>query len=492
MARFTFHPAPAYAPKPDPSYKNELKEIKRICKIIGIELMPWQKQILEVATEYKMGYSNKTGQMERQYKYHEVIVTVPRQSGKTTMVGPLLVHRALTRPNSASFFTAQTGQDAGESMRKIITLFTGADSKLSPFLKPSLRAGAEGLLIPGANSSVTRFSPTKAGLHGKTPHLVCVDEIWAFDGPSGDDLVQAINPAQSTIYKESQIWWISTAGDETSIFMNEMVDAARKGELKNVAYFEWSMPKGADPAAPETWWTFHPALGNVTEESTLEAEYSNLSKKGKLGEFLRAYCNIRLETANPLISEEDFAAMHDEHMVVPESFAVGFEVTGFSAAVFAAWRDEAGRPYTRILRQAPGTGWVDGFLRDLLKEMPVVNIAGDNSGATRAIMARIEQREKEDHSLTPRLSEHITPMNVQQYGDGCMRWLDHLRETKDLTHDNDSELKASIMGLVTKTINNSETIDRKESTMAGPAIASIAALWAWDYQRPAEGPGIFI
>lgn len=492
MSRFKFHPDPAYAPAPDPTYKNELREIEKICRLIGVELMPWQKQVLEIATEYHMGYSNKTGQEERQYKYHEVIVTVPRQSGKTTMVGPLLVHRALTRPSTRSFFTAQTGQDAGDSMRSIINLFTSGESRLAPYLKPSLRAGAEGIIIPGINSQVTRFSPTKAGLHGKTPHLVCVDEIWAFDGSAGDDLVQAINPTQSTIYKESQIWWISTAGDESSVFMNEMIDSARAGELRNVAYFEWSMPKGSDPAAPETWWVFHPALGNTVEESTLEAEYSNLAQKGKLGEFLRAYCNIRLETANPLISEDQFAAMYDEHMEVPASFAVGFEVTGFSAAIFAAWRDTEGKPYTRLLRQAPGTGWVDSFLRSLLHELPVTNIAGDNSGATRAIMARIEQREKEDTTLTPRLTEQITPMSVQQFGDGCMRWLDHLRETHDLTHDGNAELKTSVMGLATKTVNNSTTIDRKESTMPGPAVASIAALWAWDYQRPAEGPGIYI
>lgn len=476
MSRFAYDPPPASAPERDPAWKTEGGEVAKVARLMGLELMPWQRRVLDVALEYREGRSLKTGKIERQYHYHEVIVTVPRQSGKTTLMGPLMLHRAMTRPGSSTFFTAQTGQAAAERMRAVISLaMDPGASKLGPILKPTLRAGREGLKVPGARSEIARFSPTKDGLHGETPHLVGVDEFWAFSGIEGDDLVQAINPTQSTIYRESQIWWISTMGDQDSTFMNEMVAAGRAGKIKGGAYFEWSIPEGLDPTDPASWWEYHPALGNTIEQATLEDELAKLLAKDKLGEFLRAYGNRQTAASDPLISEADWQQLHDPDMPAPAEFAVAYEVGGFSAAVYAAWRDDQHRPCTRILRQAAGTGWVPGFLQRAHEDLPIVGIAADDGGPTR----RITEQVQADYYL----NRALTTTRIADFESACATWLEAARDTHELRHGGDQPLTESVQAVELRTVNGRERFVRDGTARPTPVIASALALWAWDHQQ---------
>ena len=55
--------------------------------MLGTPLMPWQQRVADTALEVDPG----TGRLA----YREVTLTVPRQSGKTTLILALAVHRAL-------------------------------------------------------------------------------------------------------------------------------------------------------------------------------------------------------------------------------------------------------------------------------------------------------------------------------------------------------------------------------------------------------------
>ena len=60
-------------------------QVAEIARLLGTPFMPWQRQVADVALELLPDGS---------FAYREVIVTVPRQQGKTTMV---LVARGLAR-----------------------------------------------------------------------------------------------------------------------------------------------------------------------------------------------------------------------------------------------------------------------------------------------------------------------------------------------------------------------------------------------------------
>ena len=70
---------------------------------MGKPLMPWQQGVLDVGLEIDV---------DGQFCYSLVLVTVPRQSGKTTAFGAVMDHRAIKIPHARVWFTMQTAKDA--------------------------------------------------------------------------------------------------------------------------------------------------------------------------------------------------------------------------------------------------------------------------------------------------------------------------------------------------------------------------------------------
>jgi hypothetical protein len=94
---------PKYATPRIPSRRTLGGAIARIADALGKPPMPWQQLVYDVATEVDD---------DDRLVYELVLITVPRQSGKTTLVGPVQLHRVMTNPGIRCFYTAQTGKDA--------------------------------------------------------------------------------------------------------------------------------------------------------------------------------------------------------------------------------------------------------------------------------------------------------------------------------------------------------------------------------------------
>ena len=77
----------------------------QIAQLMGLDLMPWQRQVLDTALEI----NPDTGRLA----YREVRLTVPRQQGKSTLLLAVMVHRCLGMGDGQRIVaTAQTAKDA--------------------------------------------------------------------------------------------------------------------------------------------------------------------------------------------------------------------------------------------------------------------------------------------------------------------------------------------------------------------------------------------
>ena len=462
-----YAPPPRFITPADPTAPTEGRQIARLARALGKPLMPWQRMCVDIATE-------KTAQGF--YKYPRVLITVPRQSGKTTLVGPVQIHRIMTRPNIRAFFTAQTGKDATDRMRDMIQLATG--SPLAPLFKPRYAAGSMGLSLANGSRLTTFAGP--ANIHGETPHLVTLDEIWKHDQAKGIDFLGAIGPAQATLEGESQVWMISTMGTAESGMMNDLVEQGRAG-APGLFYAEWAMPDGLDPYTPQTWWTFHPALGNTITESYLTKEAADQP----LGEWMRAYMNRITQSADPLILADDWTALHVEPLAVPSRsrLAISYEVapSNESAAVMASWRDLDGAPCTRTLHSAPGTSWLLPFLRWILAEWRPAILAADDGGETRRITDDLTRDGYQVFTTGPR-----------DFATACINLLTWARDDKTLKVDSSQALARAVALAVLRPMGESWRFSRKDSP--GPIAALIASaigLWAYDHAEDLGKPEIY-
>lgn len=473
-------------PMPEPKYATQRNPARRtigtrqglIAAGLGKPFMPWQQFVADVAGEL-----DETGGLY----YEMVIVTVPRQSGKTTLYGPVQIDRCATNPDAKTFYTAQTGKDARSRFGDLVKLVLR--SPLAPMVKVRYSAGDEGIIFPNG-AALKIFAPTESAIHGETPPLVGFDEFWEYDEALGDAMLEdAVMPAQITLTGNRQIWLFSTAGTALSTFMKKWVDRGRKAtqdatEYPRLAYFEWGLPDGADPYDPSNW-SFHPALGwTITQD-----DLANAAKNTARGKWLRSFCNVWTMSENLVMPIEEW-----DRLVMPEStpaprrseIAVTYEVApdGESSSVMGTWRDANGNPHTRVIHTAPGTQWLEGYLINLIDTWKPVAVGADDGGETRVITDALRRHYDDERG------EKIRTIGARDFGTACMQLLRAARDEKTLRHDGSKTLRTALAHLVLKRYGDLTRFSRGDST--GPIAGLIAAavgLWLYDHhETPLSAP----
>jgi phage terminase large subunit-like protein len=132
--------------------------------------MPWQQDVVDVAMEL----DPETGRPV----YREVILTVPRQSGKTTLILAMAVHRALGFGRRQTIrYAAQTRNDARQKWEDdhVVTLENSVFRKLFRTRKTN---GNEAILWRNGSQHGIVANTEKSG-HGSTLDLGFIDEAFA-------------------------------------------------------------------------------------------------------------------------------------------------------------------------------------------------------------------------------------------------------------------------------------------------------------------------
>lgn len=356
--------------------------------------MPWQQSAADVAYEYDP--------VSGLFRYDEIDITVPRQSGKTTLTLAKKVHRLTVMARKLgpqrSTYTAQTRlkarqkleRDFAETLRAARAFREVPHSRARPTKatewRLSLNNGSEAIQF-GSGSFLQIDAPSRTGGHGDTLDDGTIDEAFS----QKDDTVEgAMRPSMAT-RKNAQLWVISTAGDAESVYLYRKVLAGRaateSGQHGRTCYIEYSADEDDDPGDPRTWWTCMPALGVTITEEFIRGEWERAQRKGPDGikTFLRAYLNLWpdvpiLEEQGPaqVIEPARWEALHlGNRAPVSPVLSVEVNLDRSSTTIGAAWMID-GRPHVQIVEQAPGTSWVVARTKVLAEKYGVPLVVVDS------------------------------------------------------------------------------------------------------------------
>jgi phage terminase large subunit-like protein len=238
-------------------------------------LMPWQEHVVDVGLEHEAGVP----------VYRDVDVAVPRQSGKTTLLGALALWWLLASPGQRIAYVAQTriaGRD--KLFREFWPLVSR--SPVAHMFRLRRAIGEEAIECTNGGRWELLSSDEASG-HGSTLDGGLLDECWALT----EQVEAALRPAMVT-RPGAQIWRFSTAGTVRSAYWHDRVEAGRarvgSGQTDGAAYFEWSAPQDADPGDPATWRACMPALGRTVTEAVVAKDRAAMKPAS---EFCRAYLN---------------------------------------------------------------------------------------------------------------------------------------------------------------------------------------------------------
>lgn len=346
--------------------------------------MPWQRQVVDVALEIDPETNLPA--------YRTIVLTVPRQSGKSTLLLSAFLQRCMSnfwsgtgRPGGTPgrqrcIYTAQTQKDARSKWEEDYV----ADLEASPRLGGkhfSIYRGSGREAIKWSNGSQIGISAsTEKAAHGKVLDLPVVDEAFA---QVDDRLDQAFVPAMST-RKQAQLWVVSTAGTPESLYLRAKVDRGRqlveKGTASGLAYFEWSAPEDVDPDDEDAWALCMPALGYTIDLSVVRAARQSLSTS----EFRRAYLNqwVDRHAGERVIGVDEWNRCHDPESTIATRPVVAVDVAldRQMSAASAAGRRGDGLTHVQVVKHDRGTDWVVPYAVQLADRARAIAVVLDPSG----------------------------------------------------------------------------------------------------------------
>jgi len=463
---------PLYATPRNPSRKTDGPLVEVIAKSLGTPLIPWQAYTSAVANERREDGS---------YEYEIVIVSVPRQTGKTTLIRAEGTQRAMVQKRDV-FYTAQTGKDARARWMDLVKQLRINDA-LADKIEVKLRGGSEHVVFPGGHVFQV-FAPTPESLHGYTPPLVMLDEVFSLTAAEGELLMGAIGPAQITI-RDRQIWIVSTAGTAASTFLHDWIDRAMGG-VPRVALFLWGAADHHDPFDPRDIERFHPGVGFELNGKVLEAaDVLAQAERNTRAEYERAFANRRTLTSAHLIPVETFRALAVDGLRPPvdaRDVVIGYDVAldRSAASIVAAWPYHGGRVAVKIIRHEAGTAWLPAAVADLDRQLrPTSPPVAIGNGPVLDLTGQIR-----DLGLTV---DELTEREFAAASGAMLTAIDD----RQIAHDGDLTLEASFTGLVTRgAVVDGVAFSRRHSV--GDSSAAMAATAAAARVREGtQGPAVY-
>jgi len=449
--------------------------------------MPWQQYVADVILEV----DPETGLLW----YDEWTLTVPRQSGKSTLLLPYFVWRAeashLLGGRQRMFYAAQSKNDAVDKFDEEYLEQLAAAPVMRGRYRVTNHQGRKRIRFQ-SGSIVTPEATERASGHGKPLDAGILDEAFSQPDSRVED---AWVPAMLT-KEQAQFGVTSTAGENKlrSPYLWRKVAAGRRlveraDPSSTRAYFEWSAAPGLDPEDPATWWSCMPALGHTQTERKVAARLQAClddPDDGMPG-FERGYLNRwadEVELERPWVFDKvQWFAQVDKECTRAGGHALSVDVAPdrrSSAISMTALRPD-GQPWSKVVRHGPGVDWVLAEVKELSQRRPDVVVI-DGVGPVSSMRDDLE-----DAVGGRSMVKVLTTADV---ADAFGQMTDALA-TAQWWHTGQTELDDAVAGATTRMLPGGRTtLDRRSSEDdITPIVAVLNSAYA--LKKWAGGPVAF-
>lgn len=462
---------PKYATRRTPTNPSYGRRVEAMAAYMGGALMPWQKQVAAVGMELDPAHPGA-------FRYDTVVVSVPRQSGKSYLLRAIMADRIMSYNRHEVVMTAQTGKDAKKRWNQLIAALK-ADKKPAYF-NVRKSQGTEYLEYLKRGSRLSPFAPTPKSVHGDSLNLITIDEAWAFDADSGAALEAAIEPTQLTIL-DSQMWIVSTRGTSKSAYLNTLIERGRQAvsdPTSRLAYFEWSADEELAEKDPygEATLAFHPAMGHTqTYEKILSLAKPGIP--GALANWRRSILNLDTPLENETIIDlalwDSLAAEQPLEPPAPSDVSIGVDIAldRSGASIVAAWITNEGDLTLSLIMSGPGVDWVAPTVRRL-SSVGYKWIGADATGPMATTATDITNS-----------GAALEIIKTKEYALATQLLLDRIRDGR-LVHDGATQLRTAWGQAACRPMYGVMALDASRS--AGPIDALRAAAVA------VHGAGIYV
>lgn len=457
--------------------------VAEFAKLLGTPLLPWQQLVADVAGEI----DPVTGT----YYYDTVILSTPRQCGKSTLVDAVDTRNSQWGPDRYIYYLAQTGKDTGDHFKKYLKTIQAsplADITARPYM------GAGDLRQPFVNGSVIMpKSVTKVAGHGVQGDKITLDEAFSLSEETGNTILDGFMPTMATRLKatgvQPQLWITSTEGTADSTFFNRKLDECRAGEQsRRTCWFDFGLPSGEDPEDLGVIMRYHPAAGLLWDKSQLRDFREQF--KGNPAGWARAFGNRRDDGITDRAIDETTWNATATMPVTPAElgdrpvvFGIAVDVDATHTSISAGIVNDDGTITTQLLRILDGTGYAPAEITRLCETYHAPAVI-DERGTAADLSDRL-------HNLTDRNGDPVIEFVDMDAADFLTTGQSYVSGLNNGTikHAADPDLDASAANSARKWAGDAWRLSRRGSTgLTSPLESCMLAAWGAVHRPEDSGP----
>jgi phage terminase large subunit-like protein len=234
---------------------NKLQDVKDLCTIIDMPLLPWQEYVLKdmLGVDKKGMWIRKTN-----------LLLIARQNGKTHLARMLILAHLLKWDSKNVLIMSSNRSMALDTFRQVAQVLENNDH-LKGFVKQIRYAnGTESIeMLDGRRLDVV--AATRDGSRGRTADFLFIDELREIN----EEGFRAAIPT-TRARPNAQTLLTSNAGDAFSVVLNGMRERALENPPKSFGFYEYSAPQYCKITDRVGWAQANPALGYTISEEALE------------------------------------------------------------------------------------------------------------------------------------------------------------------------------------------------------------------------------
>lgn len=461
MSRGNLLPTARHCILPEGIVSTGYPAVENTCQQIGIKFDQWQQDLNRAILA-----KNKDGH----YAADTVVMSIPRQVGKTFDVGALVFADSIINPGTTTVWTAHRFKVSRETFTELRAWAR------SPLLAPHIEydeitSGAGNETIPFRNGSRIVFAARERGaIRGFTKvRRLILDEAQILTEAAMSDLAPTMNQVE-----DPQIILMGTPprpGKDPGETFSDLRKNAIAGEAEDVLYVEFSADANAslDLNDPKTWEQVakaNPSYPQRTSKRSIRRLRRLLTNDD---DFRREVYGIwDVSQQNAIFGDGNWEAGLREQR--PIGLAVGalgvaVSIDGTFSAIVAGAIDDQDNSWVKPLHHAPGMGWVVDSAKELQAETgAIVTIDGRGPGAV----------------LIPLLEREGVRLKILQTSDilnACASFEQSVREGR-LFYEEAPELNAAVAGAKKRSVGDRWAWGRKGADDISPLEGATIAAWA--------------
>ena len=430
--------------------------VREMCRGLGVEFDDWQdgagRLILAKRADGKLAAM-----------VGGVGMSLPRQVGKTYLVGALLFALAILTPGLLAIWTAHHSRTSSETFLAMQGF--ARRRRIAPYVD-NIYKGSGDEAIVFRNGSRILFGARERGFGRGIPGvdvLMC-DEAQILTDRALDNMLATLNT--SNLGLALYVGTPPRPEDPCEAFLRMRADAL-SGDASDMVWVEFGADRDASPDDQEQWAKANPSFPDRTPVESLQRLRKKLTPESFMREALGVWDEL---TGLAVFGPGKWEACPD--LPTPDGLQVGALAVAVSfdqlyAAVGAAsFDDVSGRVFVKPMGHGPARMLdVVGLARDLQGQHRV-DVVVDEKGPAAALIPKLEDA-----------GVKVRRVGLNDAAEACAGMFD-LVQAENLVHERYPELDKAVAAAVKRPVGDRWVWGRRQST-SDISVLEAVTLAAW-------------